>query len=261
MTKTKRVIYLTFDIEPYWVAVPAQHGTNAWTDASDNSHGIFYEILQACKELNLRATFFFVGKWAEKYPKAVRDAHELGHNIGSHSMSHDDMRTLTDAELLEDLIRSRMILEEITGSRVIHFRAPSFSLKPEQLPLIKEAGYEYDSSCTSALRIHGGKNHYTNSDKSPVRFVLQGMSLFGIELTILGGGYLRLIPTWLLKKLFRYDIGNMIYLHPIDFERNYYWYNFLSVGANVRKNIRMGNTQRKLFELAKHYDLQPLSQL
>ena len=50
----------------------------------------------------------------------------------------------------EDISRAKEILEEIIGDRVLGYRAPSFSITPWAVDIIKEVGYQYDSSLMPA---------------------------------------------------------------------------------------------------------------
>lgn len=255
----KSSLYLTFDIEPYWVTIPVQHSRSHWEEAVDASVQRFYEILKVCKDLNITATFFFVGLWAKNYPDAVRMAVEQGHTIGSHSLKHDNLLEKDDETLLSDLLSSKKILEDIIHKPVVHFRAPSFSISTNQMRIIEAAGYKYDSSTTDAFRLYGGLNKLSNDNVNSLQLIpFKGMNFLGKSLTILGGGYLRLIPDWLLRALCKCNLGNMVYLHPIDFENSLYWYEFLSLSSNIRKNIRFGKMENKLKILSKYYELHGL---
>ena len=209
--------------------------------------------------MDVKATFFFVGLWAKKYPDAVKMASKQGHTIGSHSFMHEDLSEKEDEILLMDLLSSKKIIEDIIGMPVVHFRAPSFSIRDNQIKIIQKAGYKYDSSTTEALRFYGGLNTPNSNNDHTLRLIpFKGMEIFGKNLTILGGGYLRLIPEWLLRPLCKYNIGNMVYLHPVDFETSICWYSFLSFSSNLRKNIQFGRMSNKLKILSEHYEFSGL---
>mgnify|MGYP001264474468 CR=1 FL=1 len=255
----KKVVYLTFDIEPFWVNIPVRHSKDDWETIHDASLERFHEILSICDEVQVKATFFFVAEWARLNPGAVTMALSKGHTIGSHSMFHDDMTTLDDQAVLEDMVRSKETLEGISNIKVKHYRAPSFSLLPKQFRLLSLAGYEVDSSSTSAGRIRGGDNFDGTLAGNALKYVtLTGFRIFSKEFTILGGGYLRLVPPILLRFATRWDLGNMIYLHPIDFETAVARYPFLSFSENLRKRIRIGSMRKKIHILSKAYELNPM---
>ena len=53
------------------------------------------QILQTLKANNVKATFFVVGDWVEKYPEAVKKINESGNEIGSHSDTHAHVNQLS----------------------------------------------------------------------------------------------------------------------------------------------------------------------
>ena len=69
-----------------------------------------------------------------------------GHEVASHGYHHELVHELTEGEFAADVRRSKDVLERITGERVLGYRAPSFSLTDWAIPLLEEAGFEYDSS-------------------------------------------------------------------------------------------------------------------
>ena len=256
---SKKTVYLTFDIEPFWVNIPVRHERSNWQTERDDSLRCFLEIIDLCDILAVKATFFFVAEWGKLHPEALRLCLQKGHAVGSHSMYHDDLSRMTDAEAYNDMLMSKEVLEEIVNQKIIYFRAPSFALRPSQLELVERAGYQIDSSGTSAARIFGGDNTtgYIRN-KRVIRCNLEGCKIFGKELTLLGGGYLRVVPPLILKYLTQFDLGNMIYLHPVDFQRKVPKYPHLKFFENLRKRAKFGSMKRKLMILNKAYDLKPL---
>ena len=255
----KKTVYLTFDIEPFWVNIPVRHERINWRTQGDDSYYRFLDIIELCDHLDLKATFFFVAEWGTLYPDALKLCVQKGHAIGSHSAYHDDMTKMSDEEVYNDMLQSKKTLEDIINQEIIYFRAPSFALDPRQLEFLEKAGYRVDSSGTSAIRVFGGENsdqYIVNT--SIIRYNLKGFEILGKELTVLGGGYLRIVPPIILKFLAKLDLGNMIYLHPVDFQRNVPYYPQLRYLENIRKQLKFGSMKRKLMILNDAYDLKPL---
>lgn len=75
----------------------------------------------------------------------VREMVQLGHDIGSHTVSHADFGTIDEDQARRELLESKRTLEEQTGRPVRWFAYP-FGLRdnfrPELLPMVREAGYE-----------------------------------------------------------------------------------------------------------------------
>jgi len=73
---------------------------------------------------DVRATFFVVGAWAEKYPESVRALADAGHEVMSHSDDHAHFSKLTGAQIAENVSRSCDKIEAVTGVRPTLFRCP-----------------------------------------------------------------------------------------------------------------------------------------
>ena len=81
-------------------------------------------ILEVLARENVRATFFMVEFWTDKYPEYVKKIDEAGHEIGTHSTTHSYMSKLSEAEIREELTSSSQAIENITGKKVELFRPP-----------------------------------------------------------------------------------------------------------------------------------------
>ncbi|MBR5382082.1 MAG: polysaccharide deacetylase family protein [Oscillospiraceae bacterium] len=72
----------------------------------------------------VRATFFVVGAWAEKYPESVRALHEAGHEVMNHSGTHPHLSKLSAAEIRAEVNDCGDKVEAVTGVRPTLFRCP-----------------------------------------------------------------------------------------------------------------------------------------
>lgn len=82
------------------------------------------QILNILDKYNAKATFFVIGKNAEKYPEIVRDEYVRGHEIGNHTYSHPDLKRISASEFLDEITKTKNIITEIIGSSPILFRPP-----------------------------------------------------------------------------------------------------------------------------------------
>lgn len=82
------------------------------------------EILQTLKKENIKATFFIVGLWAEKYPEVVKMIAADGHDIANHGYSHLRMDTLNNDMISSEITQCSNKLSEISGTKVELFRPP-----------------------------------------------------------------------------------------------------------------------------------------
>lgn len=127
------------------------HGLPAdTTDGSDVAYTVGVErLLEFLDDMGIPATLFVIGRDAEilEHRQILKRAHTSGHELASHSYSHDyALRLLNDAELLNDFERVETILEEIQGCLPVGFRAPGYNIDNRLLKICNERGYIYDSS-------------------------------------------------------------------------------------------------------------------
>ncbi len=110
------------------------------------THGL-PRLLDAFARHRVRATLFTVGRDAPGHAEVLRRAVREGHEIASHTQTHP-MRFagLTEKRKRRELTESRDTLEQVTGEKVIGFRAPNFDMANRVVPLLVEAGYRYDAS-------------------------------------------------------------------------------------------------------------------
>lgn len=81
-------------------------------------------ILDTLKNENVKATFFMVGQWAEKFPDAVKLIANDGHDIANHGYAHLRMSTIGREKCKSEIELCNQRLEEISGSKVTLFRPP-----------------------------------------------------------------------------------------------------------------------------------------
>ncbi len=128
-------ILLTFDVEEFDLPLEFKLPINTEEQFSIGKSGtdIIEKILL---EANIETTLFTTANFALQFPADIKRLSQK-HEIASHSFYHTGFKK-------EDLLNSRLALEEITGKRVEGFRMPR--LKHIELQWIKEAGYSYDAS-------------------------------------------------------------------------------------------------------------------
>lgn len=81
-------------------------------------------VLDALAEQRVTATFFCVGRNAERHPALLRRITAEGHAVGSHSMTHPHPRELSPAQVREEYDAGRRAVEQALGAPVTLFRPP-----------------------------------------------------------------------------------------------------------------------------------------
>ena len=81
-------------------------------------------LIDILGKYNVKATFFVIGQWVEKYPESVKALSDAGHEVMSHSYDHAHFASLTTDQIIENVNKSCDAIEEVTGVRPTLFRAP-----------------------------------------------------------------------------------------------------------------------------------------
>lgn len=84
-------------------------------------------ILSTLDEYSVRATFFFLGSWAQSNHEKVSKIYSAGHELGNHSYSHNDLPSMSYDDILLDIQKCNETIRNITGVTPTLFRAPSGS--------------------------------------------------------------------------------------------------------------------------------------
>lgn len=108
----------------------------AWGSA--NTEG----ILDILDQYDVKATFFLVGFWAEKYPELVAELMARGHEVGNHSSTHPHMSQLSEAQIREELRKCSELVRSITGTPTTLFRPPYGEYNDAVVRVSREEGYE-----------------------------------------------------------------------------------------------------------------------
>lgn len=82
------------------------------------------EIISVLKEFDVKATFFLVGFWVDKYPDKVNAIKDAGMEIGTHTNTHPDLAKAGMDTIKTELQLSIDKIEAITGQKPELFRAP-----------------------------------------------------------------------------------------------------------------------------------------
>lgn len=91
----------------------------------DGPHPFYTEqLLDGLKERGVVATFFVTGEHAVLYPEIIKRMQEEGHLIGNHTYSHIQLRNDNKEIFREELVKTNVVLKEITGEDTIYVRPP-----------------------------------------------------------------------------------------------------------------------------------------
>lgn len=185
-------------------------------------------ILELLARHGSRGTFFILGWVAERQPALVRAIAAAGHEIASHGWDHRRVTQLTPDEFRDQARRSKALLEQLGGSPVIGYRAPSFSIvagREWALDVLVEEGYRYDSSLFPIRRpgygyAEGRRDpHWLDRAAGRLGEVPPAtVRLAGVNVPAAGGAYFRLFPYALIRAGLREaesrGVSGTFYIHP-----------------------------------------------
>ena len=133
----EKVIYLTFDDGPH-------PEITTW-------------VIDELKKHQIKATFFCVGDNLKKHPETAKQLLTEGHQIGNHTMHHIKGWKHKNVDYIKDIedcdTEIRKIHEQLNDEKAQPrlFRPPYGQIKPSQIKLLREKGYEIiqwsDLSC------------------------------------------------------------------------------------------------------------------
>jgi peptidoglycan/xylan/chitin deacetylase (PgdA/CDA1 family) len=120
--------YATYGIRSQWLGPTCWRGRTDTAEVAltfDDGPGPHTErVLEELASLEVRATFFVLGRQVHLYPETVRRIVAQGHEIGNHSYSHPIYLYRTPRETLRQLALTQDIVERVTGQRPRLSRPP-----------------------------------------------------------------------------------------------------------------------------------------
>lgn len=267
MNNDKPEIAITVDVEDW-----PQSSWDRALPLSDYCADNTKQLLDIINEFpSARATFFVLGKFAEKHPHIIREIHQAGHEVGSHGYGHVEVFHLGQDKFREDLRQSTEIITRITGERPIGFRAPDFSIVGETLwalEILAEEGYAYDSSIFPIEKARYGIATWPRATtrvklkagNTIVEFPLATLELCQRRLPVGGGGYARLLPGSILVRALRKAQGQLgtppvFYCHPYELDSQEFKRMDIKIPIKVRCHQGIGRkrTAGKLRKLLKNF--------
>ena len=230
---------LTIDVEDYFQVNAFAHHVQRkdWDSYPLRVVHNTTRILALLDEFSLKATFFILGWVAERVPELVREIARRGHEVACHGYGHELVYQIGPQKFRDDVRKAKNIIEDITGSAVSGYRAPTYSITRQSLwalDILVQEGFSYDSSifpvCHDVYGIPGGERFpheiATNSGtikEFPISTFALGIGSWRSHLPIAGGGYLRLLPAELVQRAIRYinsyeQQPAIVYFHPWEID-------------------------------------------
>lgn len=223
---------MTIDVEDYFHVNGFSHVIDRadWSSFPSHVAANTHTLLDVFARTNTKVTFFTLGCVAEAQPDLIRRIVGEGHELASHGWAHWRVYEQDRETFQEDVRRTRLMLEDIGGTKVIGYRAASFSINedtPWAYDVLREAGYTYSSSSHPIKHDHYGD---ANAPRTPWRDTRSEIVEIPITTGLIGkrrfpaggGGFFRLLPLWWFKRsIQKANSGGLVanfYLHPWEID-------------------------------------------
>lgn len=226
--------HFTVDVEEYYhVSAFERHvPRSSWARLPSRVEDPVRRILAWLAEEGSSGTFFVLGRVAERHPGLVRAIQDAGHEVASHGQDHERVTAQTPAEFRADVRRSKHVLEAITGTPVLGYRAPSFSIVPGgewALDVLIDEGFRYDSSLYPVRRrgygYPPGRPDPWTVERPAGRLISvppATLSIGPLRLPAGGGGTFRHLPYGLVRAALRAaearGAAGTFYVHPWEID-------------------------------------------
>ena len=189
-------------------------------------------ILEILADARVRATFFVLTWNVERHPELPRMIADAGHEVASHGHAHGLAYEIGESAFRRDVERSKKLLEDATGTPVLGYRAPSFSITKRSLwalDVLLDLGFRYDSSIFPVsdplYGIPGSKRFpfpIERDGRPLIEAPISTVRMAGRNFPVGGGAYLRLAPygytRWGLRRLESQGHRAIMYIHPWELD-------------------------------------------
>ena len=268
MPESDQLNAMTVDVEDYF-QVQAFAGCvkrEDWDSLPCHVEANTDRLLAQFAEANIAATFFTLGWVAARYPALIRRIVDAGHELASHGHGHQLVHHLSPAEFREDLQRAKGTLENVGGVTVKGYRAPTFSIGPQNpwaFDVLAETGHLYSSSVYPVRHdLYGAPDAprfaHRIASGSLLEIPLTTLRLGSHNFPIAGGGYFRLVPYSVFKAaLKRFNASEkragIFYFHPWEIDADQPRISGASRLAKFRHYVNIGAVPGRLDKLLRDF--------
>ena len=268
---------LTVDVEDYYQVeafsdVVKREDWPKWESRVEKNT---FDLLELFARHGVRATFFVLGYVAEMHPSIVKAISEGGHEVACHGYHHRLIYKQTPEEFRADIRKSLDILQSQSGTEIIGYRAPSYSITNASmwaLDVLLEEGIRYDSSI---FPVHHDRYGVPDAERFPhvlkrekgtlVEFPPSTVRLGSMNLPISGGGYFRIFPyqffRWGWKRINQTeDESAIFFLHPWEIDPD----QPVVPGSRVnilRHRLNLSRTKGRLEKLLRDFKFAPVCEV
>lgn len=263
---------LSVDLEEYFQihALSELIDPQSWTEYPSSVETNTVRILELFEQFHIKTTFFCLGWIAQRHPEIIRRIHKQGHEIACHGYAHQVIYQQDHAKFRDDVSKAKGILEDLTGERVIGYRAPTYSITETTLwalRILEDLGFLYDSSIFPIYHDTYGipdapRFPHRIPDSSLVEFPISTLKLGPVNIPIAGGGYFRLLPYTLikmgLKALMSSNKPFVFYIHPWELNPDTPRVHGMDMRSRFRTYVGINSSFRRFSKLIRDFPFAPV---
>jgi peptidoglycan-N-acetylglucosamine deacetylase len=142
----RAALILSFDIDGEY-GVINRYGANDWYWRSQAQHDLqsgVWRVLDILADFDVSGTFCWVGRCVEDRPDAIQAVHAAGHESASHGWDHRYYRDMTLSEQIEDLERTRSVIQSTIGETPVGHKSPSWRFNEETTTALQQLGFSWN---------------------------------------------------------------------------------------------------------------------
>jgi polysaccharide deacetylase family protein (PEP-CTERM system associated) len=259
------------DVEDWFQVenLKGQINRNSWDDRELRVEDNMDRLLRILSDQKVMATFFILGWIAKRCPALIKRIAAEGHEIASHGYNHYLLGEQSQQDFQDDIVSSKRLLEDLTGKAVIGYRAPSFSITDWAIPLLKKAGFLYDSSFFYNP-YHSRYGKLTTPQNYGIialqekfyEVAIPSLSVMGRSIPWGGGGYFRLYPIGIFcagaKRILHEQGDFLFYMHPWEIDPGQPRISGIKRSYAFRHYYGLAQTEAKLARLLKTFRFVPI---
>lgn len=259
---------MTVDVEDYFQvsAFDPYVCKSSWQERPGRVEANMDRILEMFNKFEIKCTFFTLGWIAMQYPSLVKRIVAEGHDLASHGWDHTMVTKLGRAEFEQDVSKSKEVLEQVSGTRVTGYRAPSYSFTKANdwaHAVLAEQGYLYSSSVAPIKHAFYGipdapRFSHERENGAILEIPITTTRLLGRNIPCGGGGWFRLYPyfisKWAIDRVTRSEGKSAIfYFHPWEIDPDQPRIDGIGSVARFRHFQNMKHMERRLLKLFGQY--------
>ena len=178
-------VLLSFDVDNETLALrTGDPSIGALSQGEYGARAALPRVLALLDRHRIPASFFIPAVSLMQHPEMADAIKRPGrHEFGVHGWIHETNTTLP-ADVERDLVKRALdYLTQVTGTRPVGYRAPSWNFSPNTLSILRELGFLYESSMMSDDRpyelLQAGQP--TGLVEIPVEWILDDAPLFNVQ--------------------------------------------------------------------------------